>query len=349
MHSIEIHLARRKRNKPKTISFMHIIISRTDNIGDVVLTLPVCIAVRTKFPQCKISFLGKEYTEAIVQACPAIDEFISYNKLCEMEHSSPISCADYLRSLKADIIVFVFPETKAMKWAAAARIPSRIATSGRWQSWLYCNHRIKMSRKRSELHEAQLNFKLLSPLGIEEIPTLAKLSQSAFIPAPSPNAKVMEIIHNIPSGKRIILHALGVSGVDWPLDSFFNLARLLAAEKFEIIFTGTESDGIILRKQLPSSAQFHDVTGKFSLTELIQFIGQCQALVACSTGPMHIAAALGITTLGLYSPQRPIHPGRWAPIGPRTHYLCATNFHQKHLDIPVENVFQTIMSALPQE
>jgi heptosyltransferase-3 len=251
-----------------------------------------------------------------------------------------------MRSLNADCIIFIFPEAKAMKWAAAAQIPIRIATSGRWHSWIYCNRQVVMSRKRSQLHEAQLNFKLLAPIGIREIPSLQRLSEESYINGDHLSDNVNQILQKITEGKRIIIHALGVSGVDWPLQSFVTLAQLLRANGFEVIFTGTESDGIVLRKHLPSSAGFHDVTGKFSLSELIQFIGQCQCLVACSTGPLHIAASMGITSIGLFSPHRPIHPGRWAPIGPRAHYLCATASHKNELDIPVERVYQFILSAL---
>ena len=38
-------------------------------------------------------------------------------------------------------------------------------------------------------------------------------------------------------------------------------------------------------------------------------------LYAASTGPLHIAAALGKLTIGLYPPIKPMHPGRWAPLG----------------------------------
>jgi ADP-heptose:LPS heptosyltransferase len=38
-------------------------------------------------------------------------------------------------------------------------------------------------------------------------------------------------------------------------------------------------------------------------------------LVACSTGPLHIAAFIGIRAVGLFSPRKPIHPGRWQPLG----------------------------------
>ncbi|RYG01290.1 MAG: glycosyl transferase family 9, partial [Chitinophagaceae bacterium] len=40
----------------------NIIISRTDSIGDVVLTLPMAKIIKQQFPDCRIAFLGKEYT-----------------------------------------------------------------------------------------------------------------------------------------------------------------------------------------------------------------------------------------------------------------------------------------------
>ena len=51
---------------------------------------------------------------------------------------------------------------------------------------------------------------------------------------------------------------------------------------------------------------------------MISFINNCHGLVACSTGPLHIAAALGKYALGIYPPMKPIDPGRWAAIGKRT-------------------------------
>ncbi|MBK7649485.1 MAG: hypothetical protein IPJ20_00350 [Flammeovirgaceae bacterium] len=44
--------------------------------------------------------------------------------------------------------------------------------------------------------------------------------------------------------------------------------------------------------------------------------------MACSTGVLHLAASLGVYTLGLYSPMRPIHPGRWMPVGRKATYLA---------------------------
>ena len=68
-------------------------------------------------------------------------------------------------------------------------------------------------------------------------------------------------------------------------------------------------------------ARVTDMTGKLSLAELLVFINSCDGLVAASTGPLHIAAALGKRAVGIYAPMRPIFPQRWAPLGANATYL----------------------------
>jgi ADP-heptose:LPS heptosyltransferase len=63
------------------------------------------------------------------------------------------------------------------------------------------------------------------------------------------------------------------------------------------------------------------LTGQCSLYDLIAFINRSDALVAASTGVLHIASALGKRTVGIYAPMRPIDPGRWGPIGPNATHL----------------------------
>jgi ADP-heptose:LPS heptosyltransferase len=58
-----------------------IIISRTDSIGDVVLTLPLCAWLKEKFPEVKLTFLGKNYTREVVNSFDCVDEFISVEEI----------------------------------------------------------------------------------------------------------------------------------------------------------------------------------------------------------------------------------------------------------------------------
>ena len=58
----------------------NIIISRTDSIGDVVLTLPVATVLKKQFPEMKIAFMGKSYTRPIIEACTSVDQFIDVDE-----------------------------------------------------------------------------------------------------------------------------------------------------------------------------------------------------------------------------------------------------------------------------
>jgi heptosyltransferase-3 len=64
-----------------------------------------------------------------------------------------------------------------------------------------------------------------------------------------------------------------------------------------------------------------DMTGKMTLPQLISFISNADGLIASGTGPLHIAAMAGINTLGLFPSVRPIHPGRWAPLGKKAGFM----------------------------
>ncbi|MFN3403727.1 MAG: glycosyltransferase family 9 protein [Cytophagaceae bacterium] len=290
---------------------MRIIISRTDNIGDVILTLPLAGYLKKTFPDSTIAFLGKEYTKSIISNCSNIDLFL--NK------SDVISNPEILKEFKADTIVFAFPDKEVAKASKKAGIKNRIATSHRIFNWLYCNKLVGFSRKKSDLHEAQLNFKLLKGMNINHIPTLIEIKDYYGFPKAGQRStgKFKLVIH--PKSKG--------SAREWPLSYYNQLIASLNPEEFEIYITGTSEEGKLIKEKFPEifSSGSVDMTGKFSLEELINFIMKCDGLLACSTGPLHIASALGKYALGLYVPLRPLHPGRWAPIGEKSSAKTGTN------------------------
>ena len=87
--------------------------------------------------------------------------------------------------------------------------------------------------------------------------------------------------------------------------------------------TGTAAEGAELSEWLRAHGPYlaANLTGRLSLPQLIAFIAGADGLVAGSTGPLHLAAALGRHALGLYPPIRPMHPGRWGPLGPYAGFL----------------------------
>ncbi len=305
------------------LDIQRIIISRTDSIGDVILTLPMCAWLKSQFPSCTLIFLGKTYTKPVVDCYSALDEFVDWQEIESLPSASKVA---RLAELNADAIVHVFPVKEIASLSKKAKIPMRIGTSHRGFHLLTCNHRVNFTRKHSNLHEAQLNFELLRPFGLTDIPSLKLLMEygSLFKPVPVDLPQEINALL-VGSSKTVILHPKSQgSALEWPLERYMELASFLANEGTRVLFTGTQHEGDQFRALIPSHERIVDLTGKLSLSEFIVLISKVDALVACSTGPLHIAGVCGTHAVGLYSPRKPIHPGRWQPIG-------------KHIDILVHD------------
>ncbi|OUJ75167.1 glycosyltransferase family 9 protein [Hymenobacter crusticola] len=299
------------------------IVSRTDAIGDVVLTLPVCGHLKQLIPGCRVVLLGRTYTQAVAEACPWVDAFLNYDELETREEREQLAM---LQSQKADAILHVFPNKHIAQLARKVKIPVRIGTRSRWFHWLTCNKLVTLSRRHSQLHEAQLNLKLLQALDYVEQPSLAQVAQLVRL---RPTVSLADgwrqlLAARQPEQLNIILHPRSRgSAREWGLEHFGKLAHLLHKAGHRVFVTGTAAEGEELRPWLAAHATVlaGELTGKLDLAQLMAFIAAADGLVAASTGPLHLAAALGRHALGLYPPMRPTHPGRWAPLGPHAEYL----------------------------
>jgi ADP-heptose:LPS heptosyltransferase len=294
---------------------LRILISRTDAIGDVCLTLPACRALKAAFPTAKLTYLCKAYTKDVVACFEPISHILTFEAL---EIASKEQRNEILGNF--DVVIHLFPNKAVAKWCKAAQIPKRIGTAHRFFHFFTCNVRPRFTRRRSELHEAQLNFKLLAPLGIQTIPSLDQMNQHLAI---LPNA-THEFSEFKKDDKIILLHPKSNgSGVEYPIEKYIELAEILAQKGYRIYFTGTEKEGALFRKQIPIHPNINDATGLWDLKTFITVISKSKALIACSTGPYHIAGLTGIKAIGLFAQRKPIHPGRWAALGRQAQALTS--------------------------
>jgi len=295
-----------------------IILSRTDSIGDVILTLPMAGILKEIFPDCHIIFLGRDYTRDIVSLSVHVDEFISWDDISKLKSNTQ---PEFLKKTGADTIIHIFPRKEIAVLAKKAGIKNRIGTSGRLYHYFTCNKRLRFSRKRSKFHEAQLNLKLLIPLGWYKNFSLMELeSYYGLTKKPVLSEEFSSLIDQ--SRINLILHPKSKgSAREWGLDNFKQLIEILDQTTYKIFITGTEEEGKEFRKHISFNNNCIDVSGRMSLEQLIAFIDQTDGLIAASTGPLHIAAALKKVAIGIYPPIKPMHPGRWAPVGPKATYL----------------------------
>ncbi|HEY0055608.1 MAG TPA: glycosyltransferase family 9 protein [Pedobacter sp.] len=291
---------------------MHILINRTDAIGDVILTLPMCGLIKKHLNPVKISFLGNSYTRDIILSSEYVDNFVNvdkWNKISDRE------VVHELKALNFDAVLHVLPQKRIARLTKMAGIKLRIGTKNRIYHWFTCNKLVRLSRKNSDLHEAQLNILLLKTLGLQvkyqrsELPLYYGLSRI------SPLTHDQKVL--LTTGKfNLLIHPKSRgNGREWSLDSYKDLIDSLDPDRYQIFITGSENEKVFLTNWIKTLKNVIDVTGQFSLVEFISFVKNSDGLLASGTGPVHLAAALGINSLGLYPNKRPIHAGRWAPLG----------------------------------
>jgi ADP-heptose:LPS heptosyltransferase len=216
----------------------------------------------------------------------------------------------------------VFPNRIISKIAYKAGIPYRLGTNHVLHHWFYCNHLVNLGRRNSDLHESQLNLKLIS--GITGIGNFQLYDISKNYGLKAKEQLPDNISRLLDANKfKVILHPRSKgSAREWGLDNYSKLIELLPESQFQIFISGTRDESVPMRDFIEKySTRVVNITGLLSLPEFIKFISITDALVAASTGPLHIASALGRLAIGLYAPMRPIHPGRWMPVGQNAFYF----------------------------
>ncbi len=295
-----------------------IILSRTDNIGDVVLTLPMAGIVKRRYPDCEVVFLAQGYLEPVLEACPYVDRVIDWTALRERPSAS---IAEALAEVEADAIVHVFPDRAVARAARSAAIPLRIGTRRRWYHWLTCNELVPLSRKHSDRHEAELDVQLLAPLAVDtdlRLPDLVEFQ--SLLPEDGPRRRVDEFLD--PAQFKLVLHpGSRGNGKEWPEGHYLDLVERLESTDYQILVTGTADEGRRFAR-LADHARTVDLTNKLDLAELVALLATVDGVVASGTGPLHVAAATGTPTLGLFPTRAgPVGAGRWGPLGRRAQFL----------------------------
>ncbi len=293
-------------NPPKNI-----LIVRTDRIGDVVLSLPMAAIIKKHFPDCKVTFLLRHYTKPLAENNPFIDDVITLKE----ENGKPsVGKNIALLKIKFDACVVVHPTYAISLILFLSNIKTRIGTGYRWYSFFF-NKRIYEHRKYGEKHELEYNVRLLQQLGINE-----RVNEENVSFGISPSQTTKEKIKNdlikfgIDFSKKIIIvhPGSGGSAVDLPIEKMKRIVSELSDGQFEILITGTAAE-----KELCQSLVFNrstiNLAGNYNLSELIALIDYSDLMIANSTGPIHIAAALGKNVIGFYPKFTAASPKRWGP------------------------------------
>ncbi|RJP65858.1 MAG: lipopolysaccharide heptosyltransferase family protein [Ignavibacteriales bacterium] len=291
----------------------NILVIRIDRIGDVVLTLPIAGIIKKKFPYCKVSFLTRNYTRPLIENQPFVD-----NALTLIEENGKIPLLKNIRLIKSlgfDSCLVVYPTFKISLITFLSGIKNRIGTGYRWYSFLF-THKNYEHRKEAVKHELEYNINLLKFIGIENNFSRKNISFDLKVNS-NAELKTEQLLSDFQICKEkpmVIVHpGSGGSAVDLPFARMKELVLQMAQDlDVDIVLTGTKTEKELCEK-LKIDMKVTNMAGKLELNELIALISKCNLLIANSTGPIHIAAALGKNVIGFYPKVKVCSPLRWGP------------------------------------
>ncbi len=295
-----------------------ILLSRTDKLGDLVLAIPLATALKRDGNY--VGFLVRKYQAPLLEHHPDVDEILFIEKV------KPRDLNNF------DVFIDVFPRFKTALLAFRAGIKTRIGTAYRLWSFLY-NRRVKLHRRPSVTHEYIYNFKLLEPLGNFE-PVKPRL----FV-TEEERKRARELLTGL---KRpiIAVHPLeGGTGPDVDISVYRQITEYLRAKGINVIHIG--------QKKLESLKVDRDLGGETDLRILMAVISEVDLLISPSTGPMHIANALGTPTVSFFKGTGAVRPARWGPLFEKSKVIIGEyDSDKKILKVNIEKALKVISEFL---
>jgi heptosyltransferase-2 len=200
-----------------------------------------------------------------------------------------------------------------------ARIPVRVGQARRLYSRLFTERVVV----RSELgdrstHWTQILLDYPRAIGLDAADARPAIVTTAD---DERDATALLRVHDVNAGFALLHPTRGLSAqrARWPIEGFVELSRALAArEALPLLVTGSRDDAAVAHAIADAGARTTlSIAGATSLGVFAALARRAAYVVAMDSGPMHIAAAVGAPTVGIFALQSD-EPDRWAPLGART-------------------------------
>ncbi|MFQ5952248.1 MAG: glycosyltransferase family 9 protein [Candidatus Omnitrophota bacterium] len=295
-----------------------ILITRTDRLGDVVLSTPVIRYMRETYPDAYIAFMVRPENRDVVANNPHLDEVILYDKYGT--HKSfwrTFRFALDLRKKKFDTGIAFHPTNRAHIILFLAGIRSRIGYD-RKMSFLLTK-KIPHQKQTGERHEVDYNFDFLEQAGFD----VGKADHRPYIITNDNEKRLIDSIKkscNI-GDDFIAVHA-GAScpSKRWSPERFAQVADTLS-EKYRsdiVLIGGDETEGFSKKVISGMRRRAVDLTGMLLLGELAELISRSRIFISNDSGPVHVSVAVKTPTVVIFGRKDPgLSSKRWGPLGDR--------------------------------
>ena len=287
-----------------------ILVTRMKFIGDVVLTTPLLHSLRAAYPSAHIAYLAESQACSLLQHHPAVDQLIGYD-FTRPPVLEQIRCALALRRARFDIALDLFsnPRSALLMYLSGARVRVGLARAGRGRLFTHQVHDDGTPKTAIQFHDQFLRAIGAAPTGTQ--PRLVVTAGEQELMRRRLQATDPAGDRKVPGGpgtgrhaRLVVLHV----GATWPAkqwgaEQYAQLASLLVRRTgVRILLTGGPRDEATLADVEEKSQRAARRAGALTLRELAALLSLADAFVGNDGGPMHISAAVGTPTVGIFGP-----------------------------------------------
>ncbi len=299
-----------------------ILLVALSGIGNFIMQSPVFAALKSSQPGCQLTvWVAPRGTRTLAENNPAIAAVIEAP--IKQPWNKQLAHLLRLRRANFDVGIVLSPgqQIKSAAFLWAAGIPKRIGSAyplgARPNSaWLLTDGVVEITG----LHDIEQNLRLLRPLLVT---AAAGEPYSINIPA-SAHDKAEKILADLNLVDKKLLGIHAGSAPDflwkrWPLARFANVAKHFIAKGYAILIFGGP-DELAQKKDLSRQIGQHSYLIDSGLLTATALLKKCSVVLANDSGLMHLAAAAGANTFGIFGPTDERLTG---PRGRRSHVIRA--------------------------
>lgn len=296
----------------------NILVLRYRFIGDTVLTVPFLRNLRAAFPSARIDLMIEPFSGRVLEGCPYVDRIIPFEIKTIHQYSASSErgkVAGYLaarRRIKDGRYDAAFVLKRSLSSALlvwTAGIPRRIGFSTEGRRLLLTDPVVY----RHDQHEVE-NF--LDCLRAVDVPVASK--ELELWPSAQDDAEVRALFNEQgwnPDDLTIIIHAAAsLPAKQWPLERFGVVMKALRERhQARFIYTGSQGDSV-LYEAIERFGPFQglNLCGKSGLRRNLSVYRAADLFFGVDSGPMHMAAAVGVPVVALFGPT---DERKWGPWG----------------------------------
>lgn len=291
-----------------------VIVSRTDKIGDLILSVPSFFMIKKMYPQAELVVLVRRYNYEIVKNLPYVDRIIKIDDYTQNE------LLEKIPYFKADIFIALYNDRFVSQLAKASKAPIKIGPLSKLYSFFTFNKGVWQKRSKSIKNEAEYNLDLIKKADEKRYNEVFEVNTRIYLG--KENIKAADTFfstYNVVGETLVVNPFIGGSAKNIRDEEYISLLQRFRDENPDknvviICHISEEERGLKLVEGIDRDRVYLYANGG-DLLNIAAIIDRATVYLGASTGPTHIAGALQKRIVGIYPAKVTQSTLRWGVFG----------------------------------